>query len=72
MTALQEFYKELESLEGTASRDLIRIKDVKQMIGNYYLKKEKQQIAHAYELGSIEEMQETFKTGNEFYESVYE
>lgn len=35
------------------------------------MEKEKQQIAHAYEFGCIEEMKETFKTGKEFYESVY-
>jgi len=36
------------------------------------LEKERQQIAHAYEMGFIEEMQKVFKTGNEFYKSLYE
>lgn len=73
MTALKQLIKNLE---------IERKKETDNGFRNVYshiidsakvlLEKEKQQIVHAYELGCIEEMKETFKTGKEFYESIYE
>ena len=72
MTVLQEFYKEIESLEDTASRNLIRTKDIKQMIGNYYLKKEKQQIIDAYIEASANLGDITKEAAEQYYKETYE
>jgi len=71
MTVLQELIKkwedEYENGDSEQESYMKFIKDAKGLIAI-----EKHQIAHAYELGFIEELQEAFKTGKEFYESVYE
>lgn len=70
MTALQELIVFSEKLDNNVN---IKNKYATLLgVARSFLEKEKQQIAHAYEMGFIEEMKETFKTGKEFYESVYE
>ena len=65
---MQELYKEIESLENTASRNLIRIKDIKQMIGNYDIQKEKQQIIDAFKSGEVG----IYIDGKNYYDEYYE
>ena len=47
LTPMQELYQELDKLQ----IDLISVDDIKRMIGNYYVPKEKQVIIEARENG---------------------
>jgi hypothetical protein len=64
MTALQQLYEEIESVEKNSNNGLVSIIDLKRAIGNYYLGKEKQQIIDALHYFGIER-------AGEYYEQTY-
>lgn len=74
-TAMQLFYAEIEKFENDFKTDFISITDVKRMIGNCYIEKEKQQIVNA----RIDGVQKSlsipktfaFKKSEEYYDSNF-
>jgi len=66
MTALQELYKEIEYMDELFNDASLSIKDLKIMISNYYLEKEKQQIIDANQYGTIH-----YENGEQYYEQTF-
>jgi len=74
MTALQELYKQIGNIEKKSNTGLISLLDLKRMIGNYYLEKEKQQIIDAYKEGcfdSILDESTDLSRAKEYYDQTF-
>jgi len=72
-TAMLELYEEMDNFE-KISKD-VSISDIKRMIGNYYLEREKKQIIEAVEETMSEmNLYETFRTlknGEQYYQETF-
>lgn len=72
-TAMLELYEEMDNFE-KISKD-VSISDIKRMIGNYYLDREKKQIIEAVE-ETMSEMNlyenfRTLKNGEQYYQETF-
>ena len=69
LTAMQELYDELDGF--TYQTDTISITDVKRMIGNYYLAKEKEQMIDTFKEAQARHAMEIDMRAEQYYSQTY-
>jgi hypothetical protein len=72
MTALQELYKEIEYMDELFNDASLSIKDLKIMISNYYLEKEKQQIIGTFEEGRKYPYEVGINHAEDYYNNTFQ